>query len=446
MSQARPMNASAGTVPDVTPDTSARRAGAALPALARRLAFGAGGEALQSAFHFALNIALIRLLAVHDYGEFAVIFALGSLALTYSNALAATPVGVLLPRARSAGTVRLHDSVFGDVALSSSLLAALIATAGTAVATGEAVMPVAAGAFVGAWSLRNYARASLLARRRAALVALADLSFAASGGLLCAAALVILPPEHRLAGVLAALAAAHSAGVLACRSALRHAWGQRGARALWRRYARHWTMVKWSLVGVTTSNVQTQSLPFLIAAVAGATAYAPISAGLILMAPLRVLVAALTAVLRPELAAALAGDAVQPLRRLLVMGAALVFAACIAYGALVFVAWDVIALITFGDALDGAPMPLIVGLAWATALIYFAYMLPEALLEAHLDMRLVAQATLVSAVVSVVVVTGLLLVAAPVWSMLGVIAAELVTLVWFWASAWRLVSGMRRPR
>lgn len=101
-------------------------------ALLTRFGFGLAGEGAQSAFHFGLNLALLRSLSAYDYGLFAIVFALGSLALTYSNALVATPVSVALPRLRRPGAADVQDGVFGTVAVASSAVLALATGAGLA--------------------------------------------------------------------------------------------------------------------------------------------------------------------------------------------------------------------------------------------------------------------------------------------------------------------------
>ena len=52
--------------------------------LGHRFILMLGGEVAQSAFHFGLNIVLVRNLTPHDYGRFAILFLVGGLALTYT--------------------------------------------------------------------------------------------------------------------------------------------------------------------------------------------------------------------------------------------------------------------------------------------------------------------------------------------------------------------------
>ena len=80
-----------------------------------------GGEGLQSGFHFALNLLLIRLLTAYDFGVFAIAFVLGGVALTYGNALISVPATIQMPRQKSALTVNGLDVAFGSFGVALAL-------------------------------------------------------------------------------------------------------------------------------------------------------------------------------------------------------------------------------------------------------------------------------------------------------------------------------------
>jgi len=50
--------------------------------LVRRLVLMIGGEAMQSGFHFALNIALLHMLSAQGYGLFAIAMVMGGVGLS----------------------------------------------------------------------------------------------------------------------------------------------------------------------------------------------------------------------------------------------------------------------------------------------------------------------------------------------------------------------------
>jgi O-antigen/teichoic acid export membrane protein len=415
--------------------------------LARRFAFGLAGEGMQSAFHFLVNLALMRVLPPSEYGLFAIVFTLGSLGLTYASALVATPATILIPRCRNRGTAELHDVMLGSVALALALAAALLVGVGLVAWSGDPAVAALGGLFVGLWALRAYVRAALYARRDAARVAGSDLAFAASGVTLglSLAFVGIGSDAGRLAAAFGVLAGANLAGIAAAFTGSGRRVRVSARRAIRRRYRRHWPMLSWSLVGVTTSNVQSQFQTFLVAALAGPAAFAPIAAATILLAPLRLAVGALIAMVQPDFAAALAEGRIDRVRALLAGSFALVLAACLGYGAALWLGFDLLRAHLFGASFGGEPMGLITCLAWAIALGYLSYMLPKALIEAAGGFRLVATATLASAVVGIVCVSALLVTTSPAWSLAGVVAAEFVTLVCFWIQAARILGRSPRP-
>ena len=82
-------------------------------ALGRKYALSFGGEALQSGFHFILNLLLIRELTAYDYGVFAIVFILGGISITYGNALVSIPANIRIARLRSPRGVAFLDVAFG---------------------------------------------------------------------------------------------------------------------------------------------------------------------------------------------------------------------------------------------------------------------------------------------------------------------------------------------
>lgn len=410
------------------------------PALMRRYALGLAGEGVQSAFHLLVNLVLMRSLTAYGYGLFAIIFMMGSLAVTYSNAFVAIPLAVYLPKARSPGAGRFQEVVFGAIAAALSAGAGALTLAGLWVWSGSAALGASAGGFVAAWTLRNSVRAGLFARREPGLAAGADLVFAGTGTALLAAAWWF--DGLSLVSCLAILAAANALGTMVGLYGPGRPVRLSFRRGVRRRYARHWPQISWSVLGMTTTNLQAQFQTVLVALIAGPAAYAPIAAALILLAPLRLGGSALILLTQPEFAWRLAAGRPGEARRLLLAGTAATVLACLAYGAVLRLAWDPIAARVYGSAFAGEPMGLVTALAWSTALLYIASMLPKAVMEAAGAFRAVAAATLASSLVGIAAVAALLAWSGPAWSLAGVALAELIALVRFGIGA----AGVTRPR
>src|SRR5262245_29134756 len=121
------------------------------------------GEAVQSAFHFLLNIVLMLTLTPFEYGSFSIIFMMGAIAVLFSDALLATPAMVRIP-GRCGPAARAIEVMLGSVALAVCTALSITAAIGTWVWLRGLTVSCLAGAFAGLWALRNYTRAVVLAK------------------------------------------------------------------------------------------------------------------------------------------------------------------------------------------------------------------------------------------------------------------------------------------
>ena len=298
--------------------------------LGRNFLLSLGGEGLQSGFHFILTLLLIRLLSLHDFGIFAIAFVLGGIALTYGNAFVTVPATVRLARLKSRGALDYLDVVFGSIALLVSIAAALIAALALWLTTGHGLEALAGGAFAGTWTLRNHVRTVMFARRAMAASVASDFSYSASGIAFVAA--LLWQNDISVTTVLSALAAANIVAIgVALRAVSRPRVSFRPRTR--RHYGAIWPDVRWSLVAATTWNVQSQALTFLVAAIAGPAAYAPVAAAIVLFSPLRPAISAVVNVFRPDFAAALAARQYRRVRLTLYSLCAVIALTCAAVGA-----------------------------------------------------------------------------------------------------------------
>ncbi len=394
--------------------------------LAKRLVLMVCGEALQSGFHFALNLALIHLLPAEAYGVFAIVMVIGGLGLTYIRSFTAMPASIWIAQSRNRAAANVHEVTFGSGAVVLSLVMAVGVwlLLRTWLDSGSS----AGGVFVGLWAVRSHMRVAFFARGQARLVSLSDLAFTLGGAALAAAALA--SGRFGLAWVFSALAAANAIGiaVLAARA------GRRMRISfnihVRRRYARLVHPLGWSGFGVTLANLQGQGVVLLVAAVAGPAAYAPIAAMLVLFVPLRVAAAALANMMQPELSALLArgeDDAVwrQSWHWTLLMGGV-----GLAYGA------GMMLLLPFlnSPTLQGSS-PYLIGLfAWIVFTMTMLYVMPRIVLEAMTAFKTVAVITGIGAVVGLISIRLILFVATPAWSLGGGALSEMVVLVASWVA------------
>ncbi|MCJ2058286.1 hypothetical protein MKL09_17225 [Methylobacterium sp. J-048] len=422
------------------PARSLRLATTLRAGLSGRFAVILSGELIQSLFHFALNILLVRELGAHDYGLFAIVFTVGAVGITYIRALVAVPATLHLARSLGRPAALGYDVMFGSGAALVSVLMAL--------ATGVALVPViglgalAAGAFVGLYGFRSYLRIVLLAQGRPRIAGLSDLVYAICGGLfvwwgLSGEGTALLDRAFL------AIALAHAIAIAVAYTALRrrlrvslHARARARYRAIWRTLA-------WSLAGVTSLTVQGQGLTLLFALLAGPAAYAPIAATLVLYAPLRIPTSALMNMVLPEISGLLAAGQVQAARRLVMRHVLLIACACLVYGLVMAATLPLIEQVLFKGRFAGEAMGWIGLGVWAVVTTSLLYAIPRAYLEASAAFRTITAGAVASAALGFALMVPLLLLLPPATALLGLLASEIATLVWSVGAFRRLAGGPR---
>ncbi|KQO54001.1 MULTISPECIES: hypothetical protein [unclassified Methylobacterium] len=409
-----------------------------LSRLARRFILMLGGEVTQSAFHFGINIVLARSLSPHDYGRFAILFLVGGLALTYIRSLAGVPATITIPPRAGRRAARGFDVTFGTVAV--ILSAAIGAGVCAALMATSDINALAGSLFVGLWSLRSYLRLALFAKHRPAISGLGDVVFALSGTAFTVA-MIHFQGAPGLDETLFALACANGLGIVASLALLREPIRLSLGRSVRRRYGAMIPTLSWSLVNVTTANVQGQGQSLLVAAIAGPAAYAPMAATFVLFSPLRLSASALINMVQPEVAGHLARGEFTLARRFAFICSGLLGLGCIAYGAIILWALELIEHKLFAGQFTAAPMTLIAVAAWAIVTVSLIHAPMRVLMETMQEFRPLAVIAGVSVGIGAVAVIGLLLIAQPAWSLFGVLGSEVVVLagcLWMlkpWSSA-----------
>ncbi|KST57137.1 hypothetical protein AO398_09160 [Methylobacterium sp. GXS13] len=419
------------------PARSLRLAATVRAGLSGRFAVILSGELIQSLFHFALNILLVRELGAHDYGLFAIVFTVGAVGITYIRALVAVPATLHLARSLGRPAALGYDVMFGSGAALVSVLMALATTVALVPVIGPGGL--AAGAFVGLYGFRSYLRIVLLARGRPRIAGLSDLVYAICGALFVWRG-VSGEGTALLDRAFLAIALAHAIAIAVAYGALRqrlrislHPRARARYRAIWRTLA-------WSLAGVTSLTVQGQGLTLLFALLAGPAVYAPIAATLVLYAPLRIPTSALMNMVLPEISGLLAAGQVQSARRLVMRHVLLIGCACLVYGLIMAATLPLIEQVLFKGRFAGEAMGWIGLGIWAVVTTSLLYAIPRAYLEACAAFRTITAGAVASAALGFALMVPLLLMLPPATALLGLLASEIATLVWS-VAAFRRLSG-----
>ena len=401
--------------------TLARLAGKARSPYFRAVA----AQGLVSGFHFALNLALLRLVVPHEYGLFAFAFVLAMFASAINNALIATPLTVWTPIVADPDERAAQESMFGALNVALTLALALAGLAwsllDTDAATGSALGTTA---FVALYAARHYSRSAGYARLRPLVTAAGDVTYVVVGGALIGA--LALARSVPIGAVLALLAGANVAAMLVEHVGL-HRRAPRlrlPSRARLATYADIWTQSRWALVGSLTTLFLAQAHGVIVVWADGPGAFAPLAAGLVLFGPMRIALTTWQNMVKPELAVALHEGRLAEVRARLRRANLAMGLAVLAAGALLALAWPWVHAFLYERRYADAPMGLIVSISCAITLCGALYNVPSAALQALRDFRRLAMASLWGAMLSGVGVGALLWVTAPEYTLLGVLCAE----------------------
>jgi hypothetical protein len=391
----------------------------------RRFILMISGEALQSAFHFGLNIVLLPRLSALDYGVFAITMVIGGLSLTYVRALTGMPASIWVGQSQNRPSANGYDVMFGSAALALSAIVAMIVA--TILQLWIGFGAVFGGLFVGLWSLRSHLRTALFARGSQRAVAAGDLCFAVAGAGMTSL-LLSRGTQDLLQLSFLVLASANALAIVGTVVAARTVFRVSFRRRTLRRYLRQWRQLGWSTISVSMANLQGQGMALLVAGTAGPAAYAPIAAALVLFVPLRLLGATLVNMMQPVLAAHLAEGVKGKVWRQSLVWTALIVGVGLVYGAAIMTALPFMRI----HALEGAPVRVLGYFAWAIQIVCLLYVMPKCFLEVAKAFPALAIINIVSALVGMSIVTIVLHVAPPAWALLGALVSETMVLIACW--------------
>ncbi len=399
----------------------------------RRFAVVLGGEGLQSAFGFGLNMALARTLPAKNYGEFALVMLIGGFALIYMRALIGIPACTFIPQCRSSRAAGALAVTFASGALAISAVGGLLVAA--VLTLYRCDFALAAGLFIGLWAMRGYHRIALFAQHRAALSTVSDFAFTVSATAFCSSLLLRYGGSDGLSPFFLALAAAHLIGIAIALALQGGSFRISGRRSVRLRLRKLLPTMSWSLVSVTIANVQAQGPTFVIAAIAGPAGYAPIAATMAFFSPLRLAASALANMNQPDLAAAItrSGD----IRRLMAIQTAIIAAIALAYGGAMVAAFPLLTHHLLDGRFGTAPLNGIALGIWAIASVSVLYSVPKTLLETMQGFRRISMVSALGAVIGIPLVALIVWSTTPAWSLVGATASELVVFLGCWILALR---------
>lgn len=389
------------------------------------------GPISSAGVQFALSLVLLHELPTAQFGSFSFLLVMSQFSSGIAMALFCAPLLIVIHQATLNEGER--GSVLAALFAGNALFSLAIGVAGFACGLLLGLGTTASvlfGIYATIYLVRWYGRAFAYAEDRQSRTVFSDLTYTAvlAGGIGILWAL----DATTLSRVYAILILAAAAGLLpfglpylARQMALGPMRRLGAYRTVWKEHSR------WSLMGVLSTEATINAHAYLVTAVAGPAAFAPIAASALLLRPLSVGTNALSEFERSRMARMLALDdlagarkAANGFRLMLVvvwMATAMMAAAVLLWApTLLFPArYDLNFLFV------GASMWMAIGF------IRMVRAPDSALLQASGRFRPLAMSSMVSAGISVVGVLTLLLLAGPLWSILGLLAGEMVY-------AWRM--------
>jgi len=405
-------------------------------------------QGLVSGFHFVLNLLLVRMLSVSDFGIYALTFVLAIMASSVSNALISTPLCVFAPGAKSAQERNDIESMLTTlmaVLLGVAMVCGFFLCMGMAMGSGDFVVLVSALAFVIAYLARQYSRSYGYSRFDVIAVLYGDMTYVVVG-VLTLSGLFLMDWPITSVEVFTALTVANLVAVMLEVGRLPAPIRLQPLQTAFKQYTPVWSQAKWALIGAISTVVVQQAHSLVVATLKSPAAYAPLAAGFVLFGPVRVIFTTIQNVIKPEMALAISEDRPASAKRQMIMASSLSVIAVTGLLAMTWMAWPLLEKWLYGEQYSDAPMQHIVMLWGAITLIAAVQNGPFAALQSLRAFRDLAMSTIYGSILSLLLVTLLLYTAPIQWSITGIFLAEAFVAIWVvWLSMQRFRTSITLP-
>ncbi len=401
--------------------------------LATAIRYGSAmfSQGLISGFHFVLNLLLVRMLTVADFGIYALTFVIAILSSSVGNALVSTPLCVYAPGCKGDERIKIESML---TTLMSFLLGAAL-VAGTLISLAlsshgsDFQVMIAATTFVVSYLARQYSRSFGYSRFDVTSVLWGDMCYVTVG-----AVLLLLQnwysAEISSVDVLTVLTIANAVAVLLEVGRLPTAIILVSIGTAIKQYEPIWKQARWALIGALTTVVVSQAHSLVVSALKSPAAYAPLAAGFVIFGPVRVIFTTIQNVIKPEMALAIANGQPAAAQRQMVLSSLISVGAVSLLVAICFVAWPWIDAYLYSERYADAPMKSIVFFWAAVTLVSAMQNGPFAALQSLKAFKALAMTTVFGSIFSLLAVAILLSIAPIHWSLAGILMAELMVAIW----------------
>lgn len=411
--------------------SSAKEIGPKLSAIPRYLS-AVLSQGLISGFHFVLNLTLVKLLGLSDFGIYALTFVAAVMAAAVSNALVSTPLCVYAPAAKSdleRVRIQMMLTTIMSLLLGAGLALGLVASFAVSDSGVQLSTLLAAIGFVASYLARQYSRSFGYARFDVIGVLFGDACYVTAGAVLISFALwngtalnatqvfTMLTLANLLAILVELKRFPESMKILPVQTALKD-------------YRTIWIQSRWALLGAVTTIVVSQAHSIVVTVLESPTAYAPLAAGFVIFGPVRVVFSTIQNVLKPEMALAVSNQKYGDARWQMFAMSGLSLAAVVGLSLLAYMLWPVLDSYLYAEQYSHAPMLEIVALWAGITMIAAIQNGPFTALQAMKKFKPLALSSVYGSILSVALVTIATGFAPVQWSILGILMAESFVAVW----------------
>lgn len=403
-----------------------------------RYALASAGPVATAGANFLLSLVLLRTMSPDLFGHFSFMLVLSQFAIGIWSALFAAALPVIMwgqdAETRQADLAALFAANLLSLGGAVPLFVAIASGLGLSLSVG---IPFAL--FAGSSLLRQFARTHAYAAGRNLRVMLSDIGYC----LIMLSGLPLLLTGKYAPGPTAALLLAVAAFIALLMFGRFYLVPQfaRFSGAVLGRYRHIWRQHSgWSILGVITTEATMNSHAYVVTVFAGPAAFAVLSASSLLTRPVSVVTAALGEYERAQMARQIADRDGAGLARSLGRFRLTMLAVWVATGLLLVGLFLIAPRLVFPASYSLTTLVLGAALWMSVALVRLLRAPESSMMQGAGQFRPLARASLWSALASVAGVAGLLAVAPPVWSILGVLLGDLV----FGASLWSRARIWRR--
>ena len=412
----------------------------ALIAALYRYAPALAGPVASAAAQFLLSLQMLHALPPGTFGGFSFLMVTSQFSTGIWAALFCAPLPVLLSQATEDGQAAVRRCFFAANLVSAvaglAVFFAITQAIGTPVAAGLAFAGFA-GVSLLRWFARTYAYVHAAVRR----TLISDLTY--SGGVFAGLVVMHVHPTQSLLIPSLVLLISTAASLLPFgRTYLVAQFTRmslsdlRGYLAVWRSHS------MWAVVGVLTTEATANAHAYILTFLSGPGSFAPVAASALIIRPVGVVMNALSEFERPQIARKLATGDARDVGRTMRFFRYILMATWVGTALLGVVLFKVAPQKLF-PPIYSLKVLLTGSVLWMLVAGMRQFRTPESvLLQAAGAFRPLANASLLSSVISIVSVIVLFQLFGPIWSIAGILGGETAFAIWVWVQAARYRQGV----